>query len=422
MELSPLLIFFSVVMIATAASLITYFASREDAPEVVEDDYEELGTVPSSDDLNSTGSSVAVSGDGTRMIVGSRFSGVARVYEMVSGNWAQIGEDLIPQENALDRNENSPAEDDEFGRTVSICGDYVAVGCVNYNGGDGYVSVFKLVSGSWSHEGTKIGISSSLLGYGLDMKEHDGDIYLAIGAPSDSGTGKVYLYNIMVDNWIGEDPVRNGMFVDNGENNNYGRSISLCSYGNSLYMAVGATASTPFLVVYKDVHAESFANLGTISADPGDNFAEAVQLRYTSSGLTVCSGNLVDSHVRFWTCADPASPTWVTSGGVFGQGDTDYFGISISLSSDGSVMAIGAPRTDSFSGAVYVYEKSSDGWILRKRIAGDAADSLGHSVSLSDDGDILVIGAPQNRVDEDGDGAFETIETSNGEVLVYEWA
>lgn len=80
----------------------------------------------------------------------------------------------------------------------------------------------------------------------------------------------------------------------------------------------------------------------------------------------------------------------------------DAYGFSVALSGNGNVIAIGAPLHDSANGnagAVYVWERPCAGqpWILTKLTGPDAGqnDELGTSVALSNDGQILVAGAPQ---------------------------
>ncbi|MEK7286381.1 MAG: Calx-beta domain-containing protein, partial [Nitrospirota bacterium] len=88
----------------------------------------------------------------------------------------------------------------------------------------------------------------------------------------------------------------------------------------------------------------------------------------------------------------------------------DGFGFSVSVSGDGQTLAIGAPYEDSAmqsdssnnaaldSGAVYIFQKDSDGnWSQEaylKASLPDAGDAFGYAVSLSDDGNTLAVGAP----------------------------
>ena len=72
------------------------------------------------------------------------------------------------------------------------------------------------------------------------------------------------------------------------------------------------------------------------------------------------------------------------------------FGHSISFSKDGSTMAIGSHLQDSLKGSVdvYSYNDGTDLFDLSATINGSANYWLGYSVSLSSDGKILAIGAP----------------------------
>ena len=94
--------------------------------------------------------------------------------------------------------------------------------------------------------------------------------------------------------------------------------------------------------------------------------------------------------------------TWLQFGGdIDGEAAYDYSGNSVSLSSDGTVVAIGAYGNDdggSTSGHVRVYGKNESdplGWTqIGQDIDGEAAgDYSGWSVSLSSDGTVVAIGA-----------------------------
>jgi hypothetical protein len=111
--------------------------------------------------------------------------------------------------------------------------------------------------------------------------------------------------------------------------------------------------------------------------------------------------------------------TWNQLGAdIDGEVADDQSGGAVSLSDDGSRVAIGAPGNDvngarSNAGHVRVYSLSGTTWNqLGADIDGEVADDQsGDSVSLSDDGSRVAIGAPFN----DGTG------TSAGHVRVYSW-
>jgi hypothetical protein len=79
--------------------------------------------------------------------------------------------------------------------------------------------------------------------------------------------------------------------------------------------------------------------------------------------------------------------------------DYDQFGISVSISDDGSVCAIGGYHDSDKgerSGSVAIFKKNGGVWEqTSKLLASDGAegDQFGNSVSLSGDGKTCVIGA-----------------------------
>ena len=74
----------------------------------------------------------------------------------------------------------------------------------------------------------------------------------------------------------------------------------------------------------------------------------------------------------------------------------------VSLSSDGTIVAIGAQSHDGVKGTTRIYAWNGSAWVKRgSDIDGEAAgDRSGTSVSISGDGTTIAIGAPYN----DGNG------------------
>jgi len=131
-------------------------------------------------------------------------------------------------------------------------------------------------------------------------------------------------------------------------------------------------------------------------------------------------------------CLDSAtvsvSGTLIGSIGYFKASNTeasDDFGRAISLSDDGSTLAIGATAEDSTatgvggletngadgSGAVYVFSLSGSTWTQQEYLKAsntEAGDDFGRAVSLSDDGNTLAVGATAEDSSATGIGGLET--------------
>jgi hypothetical protein len=78
----------------------------------------------------------------------------------------------------------------------------------------------------------------------------------------------------------------------------------------------------------------------------------------------------------------------------------DYFGYSVAMSADGSHIAVGALNGNglSFSGTVSIFHLVNDSWQqVGNTIHGEAAqDQFGHCVTMSANGSRIAVGAPQN--------------------------
>ena len=276
---------------------------------------------------------------------------------------AQLGSDI-----------NGEAASDQSGYSVSMSSDgtIVAVGAP-YNDGNGsnsgHVRVYEYSGSSWSQLGADINgeAASDISGYSVSMSS-DGTI-VAIGSNFNDGNGSssghVRVYQYSSGSWTQLGGDINGEAAYDYS----GNSVSLSSDGT--IVAIGATGN---------------------------------------------DGNGSNSgHVRVY---EYSGSSWSQLGAdINGDSSGDYSGRSVSLSSDGTIVAIGAPDNDGngiYSGHVRVYEYSGSSWSqLGADINGDSSgDYSGYSVSLSSDGTIVAIGAPDN----DGNGIY------SGHVRVYEYS
>lgn len=122
-----------------------------------------------------------------------------------------------------------------------------------------------------------------------------------------------------------------------------------------------------------------------------------------------------------------------------GNGTNGRFGHSVSMSSDGNRVVVGVPHYGSVgvtTGRVHVYERDTNNWTemnggVESYGNGDLASSVlqfssnqptakfGHSVSMSSDGNRIAVGAPGFTWHESGNLANQNPE--HGCALVYDW-
>ena len=315
-----------------------------------------------------SGYSVSMSSDGTIVAIGSNFndgngssSGHVRVYQYSSGSWTQLGGDI-----------NGEAAYDYSGNSVSLSSDgtIVAIGATGNDGNgsnSGHVRVYEYSGSSWSQLGADINGDSSGDYSGRSVSLSSDGTIVAIGAPDNDGNG-IYSGHVRVYEYSGSSWSQLGADINGDSSGDYsGYSVSLSSDGT--IVAIGAP----------------------------DN-----------------DGNGSDSgHVRVY---EYSGSSWSQLGNdIDGEAANDFSGRSVSIDSDGSHVAIGAYLNDgngSNSGHVRVYQYSDSSWTqLVLDIDGEAAnDYSGHSVSLSSDGTIVAVGAYGN----DGNGS------DSGHVRVYD--
>ena len=193
------------------------------------------------------------------------------------------------------------------------------------------------------------------------------------------------------------------------------------------------------------------------NTDAGDRFGFSVSLDYDGNSLAV-GARQEDSSVKgidgaqnnnnsndtgaVYVFSRSSTGTWSQQAYIKARntGAGDQFGYSVSLSDDGNSLAVGAINEDSNStgvgdlqnnnstntGAVYVFSRSGIGtWSQQSYIKAsntDANDLFGISVSLSDDGNSLAVGATNedsNAKGVNGEQNDDSAENSGGSVCLY---
>lgn len=193
----------------------------------------------------------------------------------------------------------------------------------------------------------------------------------------------------------------------NGETDNEsGSSISLNSEGSIIAIGspnLGDVNNTSHVKVYQNISGEWFQLGNTIIG----KLVRSVKL--SSDGLTIVIGsprdNSDDTDVRIFQYI---SGSWLQIGQTInGENYADGFGGEVSISSDGSIVAVAAshchnPYTE--GGRVYIYEKDMGEWTqIGNSIDGEANyDNTGNSISLNSNGLIIGVGSPgSNYLDYD---------------------
>jgi len=158
-----------------------------------------------------------------------------------------------------------------------------------------------------------------------------------------------------------------------------------------------------------NLYAQTQIGMDFLGTNPTDNFGTSLSLSSDGQILAIgVSGH--DTRKGQVEVYQNQSGNWIPLGEpIKGDQFNSYFGFSIASSSDGRTVAIGATGYNSRTGQVRVYENQTDSWIqIGTPIDGTTlGDRLGNSVSMSADGKTLAVGAVSSN-------------NRTGQVKVYE--
>jgi hypothetical protein len=373
------------------------------------------------------GRSVSISSDGTRVAIGAPFNdgtgtydnGHVRIYSESGGTWSQVGSD-IDGGAAYDESGFSISLSSDGTRVA------IGAPRTDWGGND-HVRVYAESSGVWNQVGSDIDgeAGTDLSGHSVSMSS-DGT-RVAIGATGNDGNGsnsghvRVYAESSGVWNQVGSD------IDGEAVGDRFGYSVYMSSDGTRVAIGAPFNDGNGTNSGHVRVYAESSGAWAQVGSDidgeaASDYFGHSVSM--SSDGTRVAigapnnDGTGTDAgHVRVYAESDGA---WTQIGeAINGEAAGDMFGTSVSMSSDGARVAIGAILNDgngSNSGHVRVYAESSGVWNqVGSDIDGEAAgDMFGHSVSMSSDGTRVAIGAILNtsaghvRVYSESSGVWTT--------------
>jgi hypothetical protein len=246
---------------------------------------------------------------------------------------------------------------------------------------------------------------------------------LAVGAPwyqvNDEYDGLVRVYS-----WDGTNWNQLGKEITNlGVGARVGSTVSLSDDGNTL--AIGATGNDSngedagSAVVFT-WDGSTWTQKGKfILGDEGDDlFGYDVDLDASGDIIAVGAAHqLLDrSHPGYTKIFEWNGTDWVQRGPtIVGETNGDRAGYSVSLNDAGDVLAIGAISNDANgtnSGQVRVYSWNGSDWAQKGTdVDGAGGDWFGHSVSLSDDGNVFAASSPPS----------DASARIAGQVVVFEW-
>ncbi len=331
------------------------------------------------------------------------------------GQWNQLGNSI-----------NGQAAGDNCGWSTAISADgtIVAMGAIFNGGATGQVRVFGLSDGAWTQIGADLNgeTGGDQTGQSVSLSA-DGTV-VAIGETfnNDLGftSGQVRVFRNIDNTWtqVGQDLYGQNALAGAGT------AVDLSADGTTVAFGAPNTVISPFpsftgnVEVYQLEGNTWVQKGGDINGDGSIiKFGQSVSL--SDDGSIMAIGQTGDpaninvpqiGNVKVYQFVDNQ---WTQIGGtIFGQVDRDEFGWKVSLSASGTILAISSPS----SNVVVVYQLIGGVWTqIGDALLGENPGSLfGYSIDLTKDGSKLAVGARWDSTDGFKRGRTYVFENQGG--------
>ena len=251
--------------------------------------------------------------------------------------------------------------------------------------------------------------------YGISVALSEDGLVMVVGAYGEtSATGKVYTYKrtTINDSWT---EVTTTTASDATTGDFYGRSVSINEDG--LVLSVGAHREETSVSDGGKVYSYTRSDINSAwteqtilqasDVEASDYFGTSCSMSADGLILVVGSGNedtagtdtgKVYTYSRQSTASDWSNESMLVASNA---GNFDLYGNSVTLSSDGLTLAVGAYTEDTtFGGAgkVYIYKRTdlNSNWVEQSTLQPsdiEASDGFGFGTSLANNGLTLAVGA-----------------------------
>ncbi|QAA82169.1 T9SS type A sorting domain-containing protein [Aequorivita sp. H23M31] len=349
---------------------------------------------------------VSMSADGHTVAVGGQAEdgdnnhfARARVYSFNGQDWIQKGQPLRLLNYSGDYSARC---------RVSLSGDGNTLVISSPNQGmlfNGNVMIFQYKDSNWELLGNYfIGSGNNLLGYGISLSSNGNIIAMASPGPNvfnEFGFITVRQFDGTLWNEIGQKI--NGYSNSEGSYSLEQVVLSLSNDGTTLVIGTpfsGENGNYGGEVRVYQYSGGLWVQMGeSIFSDEGKNFGSSVSIN--GDGNTIAIGRISDSEMGYVRVFNYENGQWLQKGvKLYGDEANDHFGASVAISDDGNILAIGAPRSDIASlpqtGQAKIFKFIGNAWsqVGNNIIGLNPNDLFGQDVSLSAHGNILAVASP----------------------------
>jgi len=377
---------FLFVSLVLGTSILTPMFAQAASPEVTSTQFQD----PNPQQGDSFGSSVSVSSDGLTAVVGApmysngskALSGAAYVFVNNGTGWS-LATTLTPTDGGqYSRLGVSTSMSPNGTQVVVGAADYVPYGTFTATG-KGKAYVFSRPSGGWASNATTAQaaelngsdvLPGDMFGWSVSQSRDEATIlvtaqYKIVNGMSYSGEG--YVFNEPINGWgSAPSPITENQILLPGDpavNGVFGWAATISQDGTKAYLSAMSQGK-----VYEYLQPTS---------------------GWGSGEHIINENNVIESPTSV-----PGAPD-------------NGFGFSLALSSDANVLIVGNPSETvpssngeiipPTSGTVFIFSNTPNGWVNSTQLFANDATTMagfGYSVSLSQDGQTALIGAPQKTV------------------------
>ena len=353
-------------VIPGAAYIFTYSSGSWDTGTKIE--------APSPVNGDDFGYSVYMNSDGTKVIVGTRGDattytkqGAAYIFTYSSGSW-DAGTKIVASDAATGN---------QFGTSVTMSGDgtKVVVGAFSVNNWNivGFGYYFTLSGSSWTQQ-QKITTTSPALAvndyFFWDCNMNTAGTKMIVGAlgydllPPSPETGAAFIFTLSGSSWSQEAYLAPPT-SDRQNGDQFGRSVAMSGDGTTVIMGMlndDTSAGAAYIFTYSSGSWDAGTKIVAADAETNNKFGTDVAINSDGTMVVVGSPSHVYSGPRYGTAYrfTYSSGAWDTGTKILASDPTggDEFGASVAMNSDGTKILVGARRDDdaaSDAGAVYLF-------------------------------------------------------------------
>ncbi len=311
------------------------------------------------------GAAVAISANGNTAIMGglvdNNYTGAAWIFARVNGMWVQQGNKLVGTGAIGNAEQGTSVAISADGNTAIIGGPTDD----RHTYGAGAAWVFTRSNGIWVQQGNKLVGTDTIGDAGLGSSvaiSADGNTVVVGGSDDNNGAGATWVFTRSNGVWTQQG---NKLSVPVSENAvSQGASVAIAGEGNTV----------------------------------------------------IITGDIQSGIEKAWAFTR-SNGVWTQQGNRMNVG----YGSQVALSNDGNTAIFGSIYDNNSKGSALIFVRTNSTWAQQgNKLVGDPANGgNGYSVSISGDGNTVVVGQPYTNKRDSLDGFGNTIQIDTGAAWVF---